>query len=117
MAGLRGDETVVIITQLPAAQATSATWLRPIEMLGQCSSVSSSRVSGCQLSAATNAEAAERQDHGGTDQGLLVDQGPTDSQAGRKSEKTGDHPDDQPNASPSRTCTIEERSEGSLPRR
>ena len=68
VAGLRGDETVVIITQLPAAQATNATWLRPIEMLGQCSRLSSSSVSGCQFSAATNPEAAERQDHRGAHQ-------------------------------------------------
>ncbi len=52
-AGVRTDETVVIITQLPAAQAISATWLRPIEMLGHRSRVSISSVSGCQLSAAT----------------------------------------------------------------
>src|SRR6476620_11044988 len=54
MAGLRSEETVVIITQLPAAHAINATWDRPIEMLGHRSTVSINRVSGCQLSAATN---------------------------------------------------------------
>ena len=62
-------------------------------------------------------EAAQREDHRGAHQGLLVDQGPANAQAGGQSEQTGDHPDDQPNASPSRTWTMEERSDGSRPRR
>src|SRR5262245_47494595 len=54
VAGLRPEETVVIITQLPAAHAINATWLRPMATFGQCSSVSISSVKGCQLSAATS---------------------------------------------------------------
>jgi hypothetical protein len=99
--GDRSDATVVIITQLPAAQAINATWDSPIAMFGQCSTVSISSVSGCQFSAADGA--AEREDHRGAHQRLLVDEGPADAQTGSQSEQTGDHPDDQPNASPSRT--------------
>ena len=54
VAGFRSEDTVVIITQLPAAHAINATWDSPIEMLGQRSTVSISSVSGCQFSAATN---------------------------------------------------------------
>ena len=47
--------TEVIITQLPAAETTSATWLSPIEMLGRRSAVSISKLIGAQFSAATTA--------------------------------------------------------------
>ncbi len=117
VAGFRSEDTVVIITQLPAAHAINATWDSPIEMLGQRSTVSISSVNGCQFSAATRPEAAQREDHRGAHQRLLVDQGPANPQAGGQSEQTGDHPDDQPNASPSRTWTIDERSDGSRPSR
>src|SRR6478735_1424388 len=54
-AGLRVDATLVIITQLPAAQAIRASWLSPIEILDQCRALSISRVSGGQFNAATAA--------------------------------------------------------------
>src|SRR6478736_5590366 len=53
VAGVRSEATVVIITQLPAAQAINATWLIPIETWVQRNRVSSISVNGCQLSAAT----------------------------------------------------------------
>src|SRR6476661_3449278 len=53
VAGLRSEDTVVIITQLPAAQAINATRGSPIETLFQRNRVSSISVNGCQLSAAT----------------------------------------------------------------
>src|SRR3954463_9422323 len=49
VAGVRSDETVVIITQLPAAHAISASRENPIEMLGQCNTESIISVNGCQL--------------------------------------------------------------------
>src|SRR5215208_7051492 len=51
--GGRPEDTVVIITQLPAAHAINAPWENPIEMLGQRNTVSISSVNGCQFSAAT----------------------------------------------------------------
>ena len=62
-------------------------------------------------------KATEGDDHGAADHRLLVDQPPPDPQPGRHPQQAGDDPDDQPNASPRRTWTIEARSLGSRPRR
>src|ERR1700709_2391317 len=53
VAALRTDDADVIITQLPAAQAMSATWLSTVDTFGHPIAVSINSVSGCQLSAAT----------------------------------------------------------------
>ena len=115
--GLRSDATLVIITQLPAAQAISATWLSPTEMLGQCSRVSIMQRQRLPVERRDHGKAAQREDHRRTDQRLLVDQRPPDAYTGGQCEQTGDHPDGQPNASPSRTWTMEERSDGMRPSR
>ena len=114
--GFRPEDADVIITQLPAAQAISATWLSTVDTFGHRAGVDQQ----CQrlpVERGHQPEAAQREDHRGADQRLLVDQCPADAQAGRQSEETGDHPDDQPNASPRRTWTIDERSDGSRPSR
>src|SRR5882757_665582 len=54
VAGPRLDEADVIITQLPAAQAISATWLKTVDTLGHRNRVSIRSVRGCQFRAATN---------------------------------------------------------------
>src|SRR6476659_4962303 len=53
VAGFRSEDTVVIITQLPAAHAINATCDSPLDTLGQRNSWSSISVNGCQFSAAT----------------------------------------------------------------
>src|SRR4051794_2584559 len=54
VAGPRLDDADVIITQLPAAQAISATWLNTVDTFGHRNMVSISSVNGCQFRAATN---------------------------------------------------------------
>ena len=54
-AAVRFADILVIITQLPAAQAVSAAWLTATEMFGQPSELSTRIVSGSQFSADTSA--------------------------------------------------------------
>jgi hypothetical protein len=66
------DATVVIVTQLPATQATIATWLSPIAKLGQCIMVSTSSANGCQLSAVTTTRLPNASVHETVRQPLIV---------------------------------------------
>src|SRR6476659_1729166 len=72
VAGVRSEDTVVIITQLPAAQAINATCDSPIETLVQRNRVSSISVNGCQLSAATRARLPNASLHAPVRQPLIV---------------------------------------------